>query len=201
MESEKLGSLIKELRKDKKLTQEEFGSILGVSGKAVSKWERGESIPDILTLKNISKTFNLSLDELLGERVKKKKKIPKYFLILIIGIIITIILIFTFIYRGKNESTKNCYNIRTYYIDNIGHSNDGIHIYVTLHEFQVEGTFTFKLTKAYSLEEGKTYEFTFEGGEDNTYKDTEYLFNNTEIISVFETDKVGNEQISKAWCK
>ena len=70
------------LRKEKKLTQAEFARKLNYSDKAVSKWERAESTPDIIVLKQISDLFGISVDYLLNEHneneklviVEKKKK-------------------------------------------------------------------------------------------------------------------------------
>lgn len=61
-----LGDNIKSLRKLKGYTQEDFAKLIGVSFQAVSKWERGESYPDITCLPTISKILNISIDELLG---------------------------------------------------------------------------------------------------------------------------------------
>ena len=47
MENNKIGSFILELRKEKGLTQQELGDKLFVTDKAVSKWERGLSLPDV----------------------------------------------------------------------------------------------------------------------------------------------------------
>ena len=60
------GENIKKLRKEKELTQETLADFLGVSFQAVSKWERGETYPDITMLPVISSFFNISVDELLG---------------------------------------------------------------------------------------------------------------------------------------
>lgn len=54
-------------RKDAKLTQAELAEKLNYSDKAVSKWERGESVPDIYTLKNIADFFGTTLDLLIAE--------------------------------------------------------------------------------------------------------------------------------------
>lgn len=61
-----LGSVIYKKRKEKKLTQEELAEHLGVSKPAVSKWESGQSYPDITLLPVIASYFNISLDELMG---------------------------------------------------------------------------------------------------------------------------------------
>lgn len=57
---------LQELRKQKGLTQEELAEILFVSRTAVSKWESGRGLPNIESLKVISKYFSVSLDELLS---------------------------------------------------------------------------------------------------------------------------------------
>lgn len=69
-----VGKKIYELRKNKDMTQEKLASEMGVSIAAVSKWETGNSIPDILMLCSIADFFNVSTDELLG-RTKNKKKV------------------------------------------------------------------------------------------------------------------------------
>lgn len=58
---------IADLRKNNGLTQAEFAEKLNYSDKAVSKWERGESIPDISTLKLIADMFGVTVDYLLVE--------------------------------------------------------------------------------------------------------------------------------------
>lgn len=60
-----------ELRKKKGLTQAELAEKLNYTDKAVSKWERGESVPDISVLKNIADLFNVSLDYLVTEYHEK----------------------------------------------------------------------------------------------------------------------------------
>ena len=61
-----LGERIAELRKNKGISQEELGDILSTSRQAISKWERGESDPDIGRLKDLAVYFNVSIDYLLG---------------------------------------------------------------------------------------------------------------------------------------
>jgi len=79
-----IASNITKLRKEKNLTQIEFAQKLNYSDKAISKWERAESIPDIIVLKQISDIFGISVDYLIKEHsenekliVVKNKKIPK----------------------------------------------------------------------------------------------------------------------------
>jgi len=67
----KLAQFISELRKEKKLTQKELAQQLGVTDKAVSKWERGLSYPDISLLSKLSHILGVSASELLnGEKAK-----------------------------------------------------------------------------------------------------------------------------------
>ena len=54
------------LRKEKGLTQEELASLLFVSRTAISKWESGRGYPSIDSLKEISRKFDISIDELLS---------------------------------------------------------------------------------------------------------------------------------------
>ncbi|MBQ8727096.1 MAG: helix-turn-helix transcriptional regulator [Oscillospiraceae bacterium] len=61
---------LQELRKNRGLTQEELAEILYVSRTAISKWESGRGYPNIESLKDISKFFSVSIDDLLsGERL------------------------------------------------------------------------------------------------------------------------------------
>lgn len=69
MDNKKFGSLIFQLRKEKGWTQQEFADKIFVTDKAVSKWERGLSFPDIELLIPIAELFSISVLELLkGER-------------------------------------------------------------------------------------------------------------------------------------
>ena len=64
------GEKLQELRKGKGLTQEELADALYVSRTAVSKWEADRGYPNIDSLKDISKFFRVSIDELLsGEKL------------------------------------------------------------------------------------------------------------------------------------
>jgi len=60
----KLGEKIKSLRKQKNISQEVFASYLGVSFQAVSKWENGNTMPDITMIPAIASYFGVSTDEL-----------------------------------------------------------------------------------------------------------------------------------------
>lgn len=70
-----IASNITKVRKEKSLTQIEFAQKLNYSDKAISKWERAESIPDIIVLKQISDIFGISVDYLLNEHLENEKLI------------------------------------------------------------------------------------------------------------------------------
>lgn len=75
-----IGENIKRLRRERGLTQETLAERLHVSAAAVSKWERGESVPDIGMLLPLASYFNISSDELLGlNAAKAKEKIKAVF--------------------------------------------------------------------------------------------------------------------------
>ena len=78
MEKKLFGTMIATLRKEKKLTQAEVAEMMGVTDKAVSKWERDLSFPDINTLPKLAELFDMTFDELMQVKVDtKKKKIQK----------------------------------------------------------------------------------------------------------------------------
>lgn len=62
-----LGSNIASYRKRERLTQAGLAEKLNYSDKAVSKWERGESMPDVLTLVQIAELFKISVNDLLTD--------------------------------------------------------------------------------------------------------------------------------------
>lgn len=72
-----LGEKLKEIRKRFDLSQEELEEIMNVSRQAITKWERDVGIPDISNLKEISKTFGVSIDYLLDNKFELPKLIMK----------------------------------------------------------------------------------------------------------------------------
>ena len=65
MNIEKVGEQIAVLRKSKGLTQSELGERIGVSFQAVSKWERGETLPDVTLLPDLAKILETTVDFIL----------------------------------------------------------------------------------------------------------------------------------------
>ena len=105
---------ITNLRKSKNLTQLEFAKELNYSDKAISKWERAESIPDITVLKQLADYFGVTVDYLISEHNKdiklvvaqtKKKRINKISLTLLatspVWLTTTIIFTLISIFTGK----------------------------------------------------------------------------------------------------
>ncbi len=72
MDYQKVGSLIATLRKEKGLTQKELSDKLGITDRAVSKWERGHGCPDVSLLDDLSRILDVSILEILkGRRLDK----------------------------------------------------------------------------------------------------------------------------------
>lgn len=74
-----LGMTISELRKKQGMTQLDLANLMGVTDKAVSKWERDLSCPDINSFPHLAQVLHVSVDELLQvktqPKVKEKKKV------------------------------------------------------------------------------------------------------------------------------
>lgn len=73
MDQKKTGSLLKELRKEKGMTQEQLAEYLNVSGRTISRWETGSNMPDLDILIELSDYYDIDIRELLdGERKSEK---------------------------------------------------------------------------------------------------------------------------------
>lgn len=70
-----VGEMIKEIRENAGLSQEQFAEKLAISRQAISKWERGKTLPDIENIMYISDIFNVSLDTIVKGDIKMSKKI------------------------------------------------------------------------------------------------------------------------------
>lgn len=62
---------LRQLRRERGLTQQELGDELYVNRSVISRWENGERYPSVEDLKNISLYFNVSLDDLIGSEIKE----------------------------------------------------------------------------------------------------------------------------------
>ena len=69
MNMERIGGFLKNLRKEKEITQEQLAEKLGVSSRTVSRWETGSNLPDLGMLIELSDLYNVDIRELIdGER-------------------------------------------------------------------------------------------------------------------------------------
>ena len=70
-----IGAVIKELRRNKEIKQEELADILQVSVQTVSRWENEVNYPDLSMLPQLSAFFQVTTDYLLGRQLRNKFKI------------------------------------------------------------------------------------------------------------------------------
>lgn len=69
---EMIGHNIARYRKERNLTQEDLAKELGITFQAISKWERGNSLPDITLIPDISRILDISIDRLFGYNSQEK---------------------------------------------------------------------------------------------------------------------------------
>ena len=78
MNQEKIGKFISEKRKEKKLTQSELAEKLGITDRAISKWENGICLPDAGTMPELCEILNITINDLFsGEKVDMKENEKK----------------------------------------------------------------------------------------------------------------------------
>ncbi|MBQ4333069.1 MAG: helix-turn-helix transcriptional regulator [Clostridia bacterium] len=76
MDQIKIGKFIAELRKEQKMTQLDLATKIGVTDRAISKWENGRGLPDIALINPLCETLSISINELLeGERIDDSQEI------------------------------------------------------------------------------------------------------------------------------
>lgn len=69
MDQKKIGNFLKELRKEKSITQEQLAEIFGVSGRTISRWETGANMPDLDIIIQVADYYEVEIREILdGER-------------------------------------------------------------------------------------------------------------------------------------
>ena len=73
-----VGKNIAKFRKFNKLTQSQLAEKLNFSDKSVSKWERGESLPELAVLKDMCDLFSITLNDLVAQEIEPAKITPKY---------------------------------------------------------------------------------------------------------------------------
>ena len=188
--SKLIGDRIYSLRKKLGLSQEEFANRIGVSRQVVSKWEMNQVIPLTDKLKKISEEFNISYDEIFGDKDSiKRNNIIRYILIFL-GIIIVeviIILIYTYI-LDKKDMEYRCIGTKTYYVDKIYDSDDDNYKYVTIIDSS-SNVLTIKMKKVITnnLDINSTYEFIYRSNnKDNSIED---IIKNNQVVNIIESNK------------
>ena len=110
----KFNENLKYLRKEAKLTQEQLAEKLNVSRQAVTKWESGQSLPDIQNLKEMADMFEVTMDALVGDIGTKKESVMNkklndigYFIFATVVVIgICIISVMEYINSVTNDENK-----------------------------------------------------------------------------------------------
>lgn len=125
-----IGNKIMELRKKNNFSQEDLAEKVGVTRQTISKWELGETAPDLKQAKVLSHVFKVSLDELVDNDIKNiiiekttnteklagmiiniLKALGTFFLIYLI-IMIIIFIIFSFVDKQSDEEKSVSYNVQ-----------------------------------------------------------------------------------------
>lgn len=131
MNQEKIGELIKKIRKENNLTQNAFAKKYNVTYQAVSKWENGKNLPDVTLIKQICKDYNIDINELLDGNLKKSKK--NHLLLIVISSVILLSIIIFFIFHDDNFKfktlTSGCDNFKI--SGSISYNNKKSSIYIS----------------------------------------------------------------------
>ena len=77
MKKETFGNMVAVLRKEKGMTQLELADRMGVTDKAVSKWERDLSFPDVSSIPKLAEILEVSVDELMQVKAESKENSTK----------------------------------------------------------------------------------------------------------------------------
>ena len=114
----KFNDKLMKLRKENSLSQEELAEKLGVTRQTISKWELGQTTPDMEKLSQISNVFGVSVDELLNEagdnyqtdnlNSTEKKKNKNIIIIILVGVIVVLLGFAIFsVFNGGNKENNN----------------------------------------------------------------------------------------------
>ena len=183
MDKYKFGEFIYQKRKALGLTQDELGRKLGVTNKAVSKWEVGETTPDIMMLEPLAAVLQVTVDELLKQKTTKDEnnktiKTNKLFLILTISLAaLNIFIICLFI--GINIYAKNKKEVVI--LDGINYQEiiqiDPLTDFVCNGQAVTIGS-SYKLNDKYDIKEDKEIKFVI------TYEINYYYLDNDDKLCV-----------------
>ena len=73
MDKQKTGELIRNARIKKEYTQVELGDLIGVTNKAISRWEKGDSFPDISVIEELSRVLDIRIQDMLRSLIAKQQ--------------------------------------------------------------------------------------------------------------------------------
>ena len=188
MDKYKFGEFIYQKRKELHMTQDELGRKLNVTNKAVSKWETGETLPDIQSLELLASTLNVSIDELLTqvkpekEIVMKERKTP-VILSIVFGVISFVLLIMLAIslYEGPIDNTISKDDFNSYFVIDTNKSefiDETLKIYITVDELtdrELEFKASFVIRLYYNNTNGSLSEISYINKEVIYNGDNEYV--------------------------
>lgn len=191
MDQIKFGKFLSVLRNEKDLTQEQVSELLNVGSKTVSKWECGNSMPDFETIIKISEIFNVTLFELSNcERIKDKtlkkediirainrkqlsKLSRKRKIMLFFSLIISIILLISFIYTTNNFNRTQVYELQSL--------NEDYHIHGTFSKNKNYSVLA--ITKLKYIGENSNFWNTISNNYDyELYSDNEKIYNYNQTL-------------------
>lgn len=104
MDQEKFGKFLKDIRKKHHLTQKQLADKYHVTYQAVSKWENGKNLPDLSLMKEMSKDFNVSLEDMMNGRIQETIKKRRNWIPLLLGIILIIFISFCLLFHWDNNN-------------------------------------------------------------------------------------------------
>lgn len=224
----KTGKFIASLRKEKKLSQEQLGNIIGIGRDSISKWERGVSLPSYEMLIALSNEFDVSINEIFyGERINKvnKKEINEVPLTLyenvkkkntIIKILFVIILCFLSLF-GLYYFINSYKSVKIYNVYGDGKNayiKDGVFIrtreknYFSINEIILNKEYDIKSVTLYYKDMDK---YIFKGDSDNIlisdiygsneYFNVDYLDDITDNLSLFVEYEDGTSETINLYMK
>lgn len=74
MENEKIGKYLQNKRNELGITQADLAKEMGVTFQAVSRWEKGDSVPDLDSLNNLANYYKVTIDEILQREIDKEEQ-------------------------------------------------------------------------------------------------------------------------------
>lgn len=140
MDVKNIGLFLLKLRKENNLTQKDIAKLCNVSAQAVSKWERGESVPDVELLERLSIMYKISINEIInGEKKELYVDLEKRRNIIMLTTSILVFIAYAFnFFRGQVEllgMTEFEANIKGYHM--IFNGTGGFAVYLTWFVFLI----------------------------------------------------------------